>query len=180
MSKDVLERESRSEPPRRETASSRAGSPDTGGGSARPARVARVGSNLETQLIQALFVAPDLIDRAAAEMPAERVERPELREIYEALLRNRTAASQLPMTVSEPAQALWSFLKESAAGVVGERPAESFDRAAQILTARPEYRKMMALSDVGERKRRRAELRNLYPEADRWYEWKRLKRQRGG
>ena len=39
---------------------------------------------------------------------------------------------------------------------------------------------MMALSDAGERKRRRAGLRTRYPEADRWYEWKRLKRQRGG
>ena len=87
---------------------------------------------------------------------------------------------RLPMTLSEPARALWSSLKESAPGVVGERPTESYDQAAQILIARPEYRKMMALSDAGERKRRRAELRTLYPEADRWYEWKRLKRQRGG
>jgi hypothetical protein len=84
------------------------------------------------------------------------------------------------MSLSEPAQAVWSTLKESARGVVGERPSESYDRAAQILIARPEYRSMMALSDAGERKRRRAELRTLYPEADRWYEWKRLKRQRGG
>ena len=57
---------------------------------------------------------------------------------------------------------------------------EIYHRAAQILIARPEYRKMMALSDAGERRRRRAELRTLYPEADQWYEWKRLKRQRGG
>jgi DNA primase len=179
VSKDVLERESRSDGPRRDAgAPTRA--PEARADAVRPARVSRVASTPETQLIQALLVAPDLIARAAAEVPAERVERPAIREIYEELLRTRDAASQLPMTLSDTAQALWSLLKESAPGVVGERPTESYDRAAQILIARPEYRKMMSLSDAGERRGRRAELRNLYPEADRWYEWKRLKRQRGG
>ena len=180
VSKDVLERESRSERRRHETGPGSAAAPDAIPAAVRPPRVSRVASNPETQLIQALLVAPDLIGRAAGELPADRVERAEIREIYEELLRNRDAASQLPMTLSEPAQSLWSSLKESAPGVVGERPIESYDRAAQILIARPEYRKMMTLSDAGERRGRRAELRNLYPEADRWYEWKRLKRQRGG
>jgi DNA primase len=180
VSKDVLERESRSERRRHETGPGSAAAPEAIPAAVRPPRVSRVASTPETQLIQALLVAPDLIGRAAGELPADRVERAEIREIYEELLRNRDAASQLPMTLSEPAQSLWSFLKESAPGVVGERPIESYDRAAQILIARPEYRKMMALSDAGERRGRRAELRNLYPEADRWYEWKRLKRQRGG
>ena len=84
------------------------------------------------------------------------------------------------MSLSESAQALWSILKETAPHAVGEHATESYDRAAQILIARPEYRKMLALTDAGERRRRRAELRTLYPEADRWYEWKRPKRQRGG
>ncbi len=180
VSKDVLERESRASAPRREVGPGQAPPPTPDAGRPQPARVSRVASTPETQLIQALFVAPDLIARAADEVPAERVERAELREIYTELLRNRNAASQLPMTLSDPARALWSTLKEVASDVVGERPSESYDRAAQILIARPEYRSMMTLSDAGERKRRRAELRTLYPEADRWYEWKRLKRQRGG
>ena len=180
VSKDVLERESRATAPRREVMVAQPAAPLTDGGPGRPARTRRPVSDSEARLIQALFTAPDLIERAATEVPVERVERAELREIYTELLRNRNAASQLPMTLSESAQALWSFLKESAPGVVGERPTESYDRAAQILIARPEYRKMMTLSDAGERRRRRAELRTLYPEADQWYEWKRLKRQRGG
>ena len=180
VSKDVLERESRAAAPRREAAGGAPSAAPVESGPGRPVRARRVASDSETRLIQVLFVAPDLIDRAGAEVPVEHVEREELREIYTELLRNRNAATQLPMGLSESAQALWSSLKESAPGVVGERPTESYDRAAQILIARPEYRKMMALSDAGERKRRRAELRTLYPEADRWYEWKRLKRQRGG
>jgi DNA primase len=180
VSKDVLERESRAAAPRREAVSGPPSATSAGAGPGRPARPARVASDSETRLIQVLFMAPDLIERAGAEVPVERVERAELREIYTELLRNRTAASQLPMALSESAQALWSSLKESAPGAVGERPTESYDRAAQILIARPEYRKMMALSDAGERQRRRAELRTLYPEADKWYAWKRLKRQRGG
>ena len=62
---------------------------------------------------------------------------------------------------------------------MGDKAAESYDRAAQILIARPEYRKMIAMKDAGERRHRRAELRKLYPEADRWYEWKKVRRQGG-
>src|SRR6185312_2954686 len=99
VSKDVLERESRSEGIRREAgASPRTAEPPTA--AVRPARVGRVASTPETQLVQALLLAPDLITRAAAEVPAECVERPDTRAIYEELLRNRDAAAQLPMTLS--------------------------------------------------------------------------------
>jgi DNA primase len=180
VSKDVLERESRASAPRREVGPGQAPAPAPDAGRPQPARASRVASTPETRLIQALFVAPDLIARAADEVPADRVERAELREIYTELLRNRSAASQLPMTLSDPARAIWSSLKESAPGAIGERPSESYDEAAQILIARPEYRKLILVTDAGERQRRRAELRSLYPKADDWYQWKRPKHQRGG
>ena len=86
VSKDVLERESRASAPRRDpavapNASSGRGAAAGEAGPGQPPR-RRVASNFETRLIQALLVAPDLIERASAEVPVENVERTELREIY--------------------------------------------------------------------------------------------------
>jgi DNA primase len=180
VSKDVLEREARSGSPAARAEAERAGaSARAASDGIRPGPRRNVLSTPETQLLQALLVSPELGERAAQEILPEFLERPELREIYVVLLRHPDAAAQLPPELTEGAQAAWSMLKESAAGAVGDNPSESYDRAAQILIARPEYRKMIAMKDAGEKRHRRAELRQLYPEADRWYQWKKLRRQGG-
>jgi DNA primase len=180
VSKDVLEREARSGSPAARAEAERAGAPARAASDGiRPGPRRNVLSTPETQLLQALLVSPELGERAAREILPEFLERPELREIYVVLLRHPDAAAQLPPDLTEGAQAAWSMLKESAAGAVGDNPSESYDRAAQILIARPEYRKMIAMKDAGEKRHRRAELRQLYPEADRWYQWKKLRRQGG-
>ena len=46
-----------------------------------------------------------------------------------------------------------------------------YDHAAQILQARSQYREMNALTDPGEKQRKRADLRALFPAADDWYEY---------
>jgi DNA primase len=180
VSKDVLEREARSGSPAGRAEVERAAAPARAASDGiRPGPRRNVLSTPETQLLQALLVSPELGERAAREILPEFLERPELREIYVVLLRHPDAAAQLPPDLTEGAQAAWSMLKESAAGAVGDNPSESYDRAAQILIARPEYRKMIAMKDAGEKRHRRAELRQLYPEADRWYQWKKLRRQGG-
>ncbi len=180
VSKEVLEREARggASDARAEVERTRAPVRTASGVIPQGAR-RHVLSTPETQLVQALLVSPSLGERAALEVAPEFFERLELREIYLALLKDPEAASQLPASLTDAAQAAWSALKESAAGAVGDDPAESYDRAAQILIARPEYRKMIAMKDAGEKRHRRAELRRLYPEADRWYQWKKLRRQGG-
>jgi DNA primase len=180
VSKDVLEREARSGSPAGRAEVERAAAPARAASDGiRPGPRRNVLNTPETQLLQALLVSPELGERAAREILPEFLERPELREIYVVLLRHPDAAAQLPPDLTEGAQAAWSMLKESAAGAVGDNPSESYDRAAQILIARPEYRKMIAMKDAGEKRHRRAELRQLYPEADRWYQWKKLRRQGG-
>jgi hypothetical protein len=47
-----------------------------------------------------------------------------------------------------------------------------YDRAVQILLARPAYRRLATETDPGEKRRQRAALREQYPEADRWYTWR--------
>ena len=126
-------------------------------------------STPETQLLQALLVSPSLGERAASEVAPDSSGAAGAARDLPGAARHPDAASQFRASLTEAAQAIWSRLKESAAGVVGDEPAESYDRAAQILIARPEYRKMIAMKDAGERRHRRAELRRLYPEADRWY-----------
>jgi alkylation response protein AidB-like acyl-CoA dehydrogenase len=59
-----------------------------------------------------------------------------------------------------------------------------YDGATQILRARPLYREMDTLTDPGEKRRRRAELRVEFPAADAWYVYqkaasKELRRPRG-
>ena len=68
--------------------------------------------------------------------------------------------------------AAWSYLKEAAEELSAEEVVTLFDRAAQILRARSQYLEMTTLTDPGEKQRKRAELRALFPAADEWYEYK--------
>jgi DNA primase len=137
----------------------------------RPAegRQGRGISSPETQLLQVMMTHPELCADVGREVAPELFERPALREVYQALLRDPSAISQLPAELSESAALAWSRLKESAPQVVGEKAPETYTRVVQILRARPEYRAIGSLTDPGERQRRRAELRERYPEADRSY-----------
>jgi DNA primase len=169
VSKEVLERELRDS-----GAGGQRGGRDTAGpersastGTAR----ARVRRNPETQLIAAMLAAPELIVRAREEIVPTLLEKPQLREIFEALIRGDSTGSQLPEQLSEHAAAAWSYLKEAAVELGSQEVATLFDKAAQILQARSQYREMTVLTDPGEKQRRRAQLRALFPAADEWYEY---------
>jgi DNA primase len=131
-----------------------------------PAR-ARIGP--EVQLLKTMLSAPEWITRAREEIAPSLLESARLREVFEVLLRAEGAASQLPAGLSEDGQAAWARLKEASQGLSSGDVGRIYDRASQILRARPEYEKIAAISDPGEKRRRRNELQRLYPEADRWY-----------
>jgi DNA primase len=163
IGKEVLEHEMQGRQAREPVASTRAyASPPA----ASPAR-ARTGP--EVQLLKALFVAPDWIERAREEVSPALLRSARLREIYEALLVSDAATRQLPAALSPEAQLAWARLKESSQGLSGTEQSGIYDRASQILRARPEYERISAISDPGEKRQRRDELQRLYPEADRWY-----------
>ena len=126
----------------------------------------------ETQLLAAMLAAPELIPGASQDIPASLLEKPRLREVYEALLRSDGVTGQLPGELSEDAGAVWSYLKEAADELSKQEVAALYDEAAQILRARTRYREMDALTEPGEKKRLRAELRSQFPAADRWYSWR--------
>jgi DNA primase len=132
----------------------------------------------EARLLQAILLKPDLAERARQDLLPEHFERPVFREIFAAVVSDPEAAIRPPATLSEDGQRAWTILRESAADAVGPRADDIFASSVQILVARPEYRKIHALTDPGEKQRRRALLRQQYPEADRWYEWKRLRRRK--
>jgi DNA primase len=132
----------------------------------RPAR-ARIGP--EIQLLKTMLWGPEWIARAREEIAPSLLESARLREVFEVLLQAEEAASQLPPGLSEDAQAAWSRLKEASQELSSGDVVRIYDRASQILRARPEYEKIAAISDPGEKRRRRNELQRLYPEADRWY-----------
>jgi hypothetical protein len=67
---------------------------------------------------------------------------------------------------------VWSYLKEAADELSKQEVAALYDEAAQILRARTRYREMDAMTEPGEKKRLRAELRAQFPAADRWYAWR--------
>jgi DNA primase len=168
ISKEVLEHEMAGREPsgrvgsgaeRRWTAQPPASSP--------PAPRARTG--VEVQLLKALFVAPEWIERAREEIPPALFRSARLREVYEALLGSETATLQLPPSLSPEAQQVWTRLKEGSEGLQGPDQSGTYDRASQILRARPEYEQISGISDPGEKRQRRDELRRLYPDADRWY-----------
>jgi DNA primase len=168
VSKDVLERELRE--------GVAAGQRGSGAeGRSEPSRRTTPGPrgrrNPETQLLTAMFAAPELITRAREDVSPTLVEKPQLREVFECLLRSDSAASQMPDGLSEHGAAAWSYLKEAAEKLSGQEVVTVYDRAAQILQARSQYRAMTTIMDPGEKQRKRAELRALFPAADDWYEY---------
>jgi hypothetical protein len=116
-----------------------------------------------------MFAAPEWIDRARSEVDPALFRSARLREVYEALLRSDLGTAQLPEPLSPEAQTAWTRLKEASQSLGGSDQAGTFERASQILRARPEYEKIPSISDPGEKRQRRNELQRLYPEADRWY-----------
>jgi DNA primase len=135
-------------------------------GASRPA--VRIRTGPEIQLLKALFAGPEWVTRAREEIAPSLLESPRLREVFEALLTSDEAGSQLPEGLTQEAQVAWARLKEASLEFGGD-VARIYDRASQIIRARPEYEKIGAISDPGEKRRRRNELQRLYPEADRWY-----------
>jgi DNA primase len=140
------------------------------------ARTGRARRNPESQLITALLAAPEWITRAREELAPSLFESPRLREIFEALLRRDAPSDQIPEGLSDGAGLAWSYLKEAAQDPDRRDAAALFDRAAQILRARPQYREMHALADPGDKQRRRSELRASFPAADAWYEYQKAAR----
>jgi hypothetical protein len=68
------------------------------------------------------------------------------------------------------------MLKEWSQDISRSEVGTIYDRAAQILCARPLYREMHTLADPGVKQRKRAELRTLYPAADAWYAYQKAAR----
>jgi DNA primase len=130
----------------------------------------------ETQLLTAMLGAPEWIEKARTDVAPALLEVPRLRELFEALLRTTTPSDQMPEGLSESAAAAWSLLKEAAQEISRHEVGTIYDRAAQILRARPLYREMHALADPGAKQRKRAELRTQYPAADAWYDFQKAAR----
>jgi DNA primase len=165
VSKDVLEGE---------LAAGRAGSgavgrPERSGPS--PARPVTRRNSPETKLLWAMLAAPEWIAKAREEIPPSLLESARLRELFEALVGSESPSDQMPAGLSPDAAAAWAYLKEAAQERTSQDPATIYDRAAQILRARPQYREMEAVTDPGEKRRKRADLRARYPAADAWYEY---------
>ena len=184
ISKEVLERELAGKRGSGEAGQARAGDPQP---VVRPAprSQGRTRSNPESKLVAALIAGPEWIEHARAEIPPALFGSPRLREVFETLLRDGEITSgQLPPGLSDEAAAVWSRLKEGAHGLSQQEVGRIYDGAAQILRARPRYREMDVLTDPGEKRRRRAELRAEFPAADAWYVYQRaalkeLRRARG-
>ncbi len=169
ISKEVLERELAEQRSGYPVAGGRAGERPGAGVSATAAPAARVRMGPEIQLLKAMFRAPEWIERAREEISPALFRSARLREVFQALLESEVAAVQLPESLSPQAQLAWTRLKEISQDVGGADQAATFDRASQILRARPEYERISAITDPGEKRQRRNELQRMYPEADRWY-----------
>lgn len=175
VSKEVLEQEMKSQAGRQW-----GGNPAAGWAAGREYReasqprppIGRRRMNPETKLISAMLAAPEWIAKAREEISPSLLESPRLREVFEALIQDEAHSSQIPSGLSDDAASAWSALKEALQERGPEDVATSYDRAAQIIRARPHYREMDALTDPGEKRRRRADLRARYPAADAWYEYK--------
>ena len=175
VSKDVLEQELRdSGAGTRPRVDGRRGSgvPQYREAPAVPRTPIRRRINPETKLLSAMLAAPEWIEKAREEIAPALLESPRLREVFEALIRGGSESGQIPAGLSDDAAAAWSYLKEAAQERNAQEVATIYDRAAQILRARPKYREMEALTDPGEKRRQRADLRARYPAADAWYEYK--------
>jgi DNA primase len=172
VSKEVLERELASAP----TPSS-LDSATTGTRTPSPeAHRVRARRNPETQLLTAMLTGPEWIAKAREEIAPSLLESPRLREVFEALIQTEVPSDQLPDGLSEEAAIAWSSLKEAAQEPNRHDIATTYDSAAQILRARPQYREMHVLADPGDKQRRRAELRARFPAADAWYEYQKAAR----
>jgi DNA primase len=176
VSKEVLEHE---------LATSRAiSSRDASGSGARPDRSIVISGSPalnarrspETQLLTTLLAAPEWIERAREEIQPDLFESPRLREVFEALVGRQDSSIQIPEGLSEEGARVWSYLVESAHELSGQDSATLYEGSAQILRARPQYREMHAISDPGDKRRRRAELRARFPAADAWYEYQKAAR----
>jgi DNA primase len=171
VSKDVLERElaeGRAAGQRGSGAApDRADSRQSSGPQPRP----RGRRNPETQLLAAMLAAPELIARAREDISPALLEKSRLREIFEVLIQGDGQTGQLPENLSEGSAAAWSYLREAAEELSSQEVATLYDRAAQILQARAHYRVMDGLTEPGEKKRMRADLRARFPAADAWYEY---------
>ncbi len=132
---------------------------------------ARGRRNPETRLLTAMLAAPELIVRAREDVAPSLLENLRLREIFETLVGTDASAGQLPEGLSESAATAWSYLKEAAEELSDQEVSSLYDSAAQILRARSQYRDMDALTDPGEKRRKRAELRAAFPAADDWYQY---------
>jgi DNA primase len=146
----------------------------------------RIRNNPESKLLAAMLAGSEWIAQARSDIAPSLLESPRLREVFEALLANGEP-EQLPAGLSDEAAAAWSRLKEASQELTRLEVGKIYDNAAQILRARVRYREMDALTDPGEKRLKRAQLRAEFPAADAWYEyqkavWKesrRLKRSRG-
>jgi DNA primase len=169
ISKEVLEQELAG----RETSGRSGGGPAARAQSSNvhsPRQEGRVRSNPESKLVAALIAGPEWIEHAREEVSPALIGSPRIREVFEALLREDDGSSnQMPAGLSDEAAAVWSRLKEAAQGLTQQEVGKIYDGAAQILRARPRYREMDRLTDPGEKRRRRAELRAEFPAADAWY-----------
>lgn len=165
VSKEVLEREL--------IEGRGAGRPSAPGTRATASRSpGRARNNPETQLLQVMLGSPEWLERARAEVDPALFRSARNRELFEALLRaGRDAGDQLPSGLSDEAAGAWSRFKEAAQDLNRPEVGKIYDQAVQILLARPRYREMDALTDPGEKQRRRAELRTQFPAADAWYEY---------
>lgn len=146
----------------------------------------RIRNNPESKLLAAMLAGSEWIEQARTDISPSLLESPRLREIFEALLANGEP-EQLPGGLSDEAAAAWSRLKEASQELTRIEVGKIYDNAAQILRARARYREMDALTEPGEKRLRRAQLRAEFPAADAWYEyqkavWKesrKLRRSRG-
>jgi DNA primase len=167
ISKEVLERELADQRGYQAPGAWRTARPSRESSGTPPAPRSRIGP--EIQLLKAMFAAPEWIDRARSEVDPSLFRSARLREVFQALLRSEESTLQLPESLSPEGQSAWTRLKEAAQNLTGTDQTATFDRASQILRARPEYEKISSISDPGEKRKRRNELQRLYPEADRWY-----------
>ena len=98
-----------------------------------------------------MLASPEWVAKAREEVAPSLLESTRLRELFEALIQSDAASDQMPERLSPEAAAAWSYLKE-AVQQSDQGAAALYDRAAQILRARPQYRVMDALTDPGEKR----------------------------
>jgi DNA primase len=175
VSKEVLEHELVAARPEGGRESARPAPRFANGDRQRDGR-SRARTRPENILVSALIAGPEWIARAREEVEPTLLEVPLLRELYEALLRRDPPSDQIPEGLTPEAAHTWSLLKEAALERSSGEVATVYDQASQILRARPLYREMLVMSDPGEKRRRRAELRARFPAADAWYEYQKAAR----